>query len=531
MSRALPPPNFVGIYLFVLCLGAVVSMYPSHARAEFNAIQRENALSGTTEWGLTHPALHREIEGYASLTSVNRGGSISLYVSTKDASYDLAIYRMGWYAGTGGRLVHGPVTLDGIIQPEPNVNHKTGLVECEWQAPYVLVLRDADEDAWISGVYLTKLTARRSGAQAYIIFVVRDDARHSDVLFQSSVTTFQAYNNWGGKSLYDFNSHHGRAYKVSFNRPYAISSNPIAAFGNGAGDFLTNNAVPVSDPSSPSGWEYNMVRWLEREGYDITYSTNIDTHSHPDLLSRHKAWLSVGHDEYWTWEMRRHVEMARDRGIHLAFFSGNVCYWQIRLEPSTSGEANRVIVSYKDDAPTNDPYASESNDKQSLLTVRWREYPVNNPEESFIGVMYDGNPVDGDIIITNPQHWVMAGTNLQEGDRLPGILGYEADRVFAQGPGRTTILAESPYQFEGRRHVAHVTIYSLENGTTVFAAGTIQWSWGLDDFNVPALRQSSLNPNVQQITRNVLARFRRASQPDSHSHACREQGPIMQSHH
>jgi hypothetical protein len=483
------------------------------AWAETNPIQRENARPGTSEWRLTNPALHREIEGYASLTSVNRGHRIGFYVHTQDRSYKLAIYRMGWYGGVGARLVHGPVTLRGISQPMPSADPQTGLIECAWQDPYFIVVgRETDQEEWVSGIYLAKLTAGNSGAQAYIIFVVRDDARPSDFLFQSSVTTYQAYNNWGGKSLYDFNSSGGRAYKVSFNRPYAISSNSAAAYGNGAGDFVTNNAVPPTDASSPSGWEYNMVRWLEREGYDVTYSTSVDTDTDAQLLDRHKGWLSVGHDEYWTWQMRAHVEGARDRGVHLAFFSGNVCYWQIRLEPSAvTAEPDRTMVSYKDDAPTRDPYAREELRQRHLMTVRWRDQPVNRSEDSLIGVMYDGNPVDGDIVITKPDHWTMAGTELRIGDRLPRLLGYEADRIFGNAPPGTAILAESSYMFENQPHVAHMTSYTLPSGTTVFAAGTIQWSWGLDDFNVPTLRKSSVNQNVQQITRNVLARFRQGS--------------------
>lgn len=253
-----------------------------------------------------------------------------------------------------------------------------------------------------------------------------------------------------------------------------------------------------------------MVRWLEREGYDVSYSTTIDTHSDAQLLELHKGWLSIGHDEYWTSQMRAHVEDARNRGVNLAFFSGNVCYWQIRLEPSVvTGDPDRTIVSYKDDALQRDPYALDDLGKRQLMTVRWRDQPVSRPEESFIGVMYDGNPVDGDIVITKPDHWTMAGTDLHNGDRLPRLLGYEADRAFGNAPPDTTILAESPYQFEGQTHLANMAIYTLANGATVFAAGTIQWSWGLDDFNAPELRVSSLNPSVQQITRNVLEQFRR----------------------
>ncbi|MDF0666216.1 MAG: hypothetical protein P0119_09100 [Nitrospira sp.] len=510
-----PCLRLVGLLLMIILPNALIQ---AKARAETNPVQRENARPGTAEWRLTNPALHREIEGYASLTSVNRGHPIKFYVHTQDHSYRLEIYRMGWYGGTGGRLVHGPVTLPGVSQRMPSMDARTGLVECAWQNPYLLVVgNESDRETWVSGIYLAKLTAEGSGAQAYIIFVVRDETRPSDFLFQSSVTTYQAYNNWGGKSLYDFNSTgRRRAYKVSFNRPYAISSNPVAAYGNGAGDFLTNNAVPPTDASSPSGWEYNMVRWLEKEGYDVTYSTSVDTHTNARILDRHKGWFSVGHDEYWTWQMRIHVEGGRDRGVHLAFFSGNVCYWQIRLEPSAiTGEQDRTIVSYKDDAQVHDPYARKELGERHLTTVRWRDEPVNRPEESLIGVMYDGNPVDADIVITKPDHWTMIGTDLRSGDRLPRLLGYEADRIFGSAPPGTTILAESPYTFEGQPHLANMTIYTLHNGATVFAVGTIQWSWGLDDFNVPELRQSSRNASVQQITKNLLTRFRQGA--SSHS--------------
>lgn len=475
-----------------------------------NLIQLENLRPGTTDWQLTQPAEYGEIEGYASLTSVNRGDPISLFVNTAEPFYVIDIYRMGWYGGAGARLVRGGITRKGTRQPIPSPDPMTGLIECNWTDPYVLITRDStDPNDWLSGIYLAKLTAGTSGKQSYIIFVVREDDRASDYLVQSSVTTYQAYNNWGGKSLYQFNSVGRPARKVSFNRPYASSENPLAARGNGAGDFLTNTSVPPKDPASPAGWEYNMVRWLEREGYDVTYSTNIDTHANPRLLVSHKAWLSIGHDEYWSWEMRANVEQARDRKIGLAFFSGNTCYWQIRLEPSpTTGEPNRTIVAYKDEALQEDPYALDADPlNDHLITGRWRESPVNRPEESLIGVMYDGMPVDADIVITDPVHWALSGTGVRPFDRLTGLLGYEADRVFGSAPLGTTVIAHSPYRADGETHFADMVSYALPNGATVFAVGSIQWSWGLDDFNAPALRPSRLNQAAQQMTRNVLARL------------------------
>src|SRR5581483_20522 len=262
-------------------------------------------------------------------------------------------------------------------------------------------------------------------------FVVREDARPSALLYQSSVTTYQAYNNWGGQSLYAFNSAAAMpATKVSFNRPYAASPHPRAASGAGAGDFLTSNAIRTVDTAPPAGWEYNFVRWLEREGYDVTYSTNLDTHENPRLLMRHEAWLSVGHDEYWSAKMRQHVEEALEAGVSLGFFSANTCYWQIRLEPSpTTGQSNRVMVAYKERASQEDPLAVDDDAANDVrVTGRWREAPVNQPEEELIGVMYEGNPAEADLIVKTVGHWALADTGLRPGDRVPGVLGYEADR-------------------------------------------------------------------------------------------------------
>ena len=190
----------------------------------------------------------------------------------------------------------GPIDRPGVRQPVPPPDPVTGLVECRWREPCRLRTADAD-GPWPSGVYLARLTASPSGRQAFIVFVVRDDERPSALLFQSSVTTFAAYNNWGGRSLYAFNSAGTAARKVSFDRPYALS--PYGIRLDGAGDFLRR-------------WEYNTLRWLEQQGYDVTYSTDVDTDLQGALLRNHSAFLSVGHDEYWNKAMRATVTAARD---------------------------------------------------------------------------------------------------------------------------------------------------------------------------------------------------------------------------
>jgi hypothetical protein len=462
----------------------------------------ENQQLGTADWRLSTPATQGEIEGYASLTSVNQGGKIQLFVSTKASHYQIEVFRMGWYAGLGGRQVVGAIDRLGGRQPQPPLDSEGSLIECNWQDPYVLQI----PQDWVSGFYLAKLTAS-SGQQSYIIFVVREDQRVSDFLFQSSVTTYQAYNNWGGKSLYEWNSRGRPVYEVSFNRPYAISPNPRAAYGVGAGEFLTN-LQPASRTSS-SGWEYNMVRWLEKEGYDVTYATDIDTHGDRELLLRHRAFLTVGHDEYWSWQMRQNVEAARDRGVNLGFFSANTCYWQIRFKKSKlTGGIYRTLVAYKEQAGL-DPFSRDTdpaNDRQ--ITTRWRQSPVRLPEAALLGVMYQSDPVQADIVIapTAPA-WILANTGLSNGDKLKGLLGYEVDRMTTASPPGAIAIAHSPYLYRQQIRYADMAVYQATSGAIVFATGSIQWSWGLDDFNAPELRPAYSSIAAQQITRNVLARL------------------------
>src|SRR3954470_19046055 len=464
-------------------------------------VAAENRRPGSADWEISRPALHQEIEGYASRTSVNGGEPIDLFVSTHAPRYTIDVFRMGWYAGAGARRLAGPIGRQGVAQEPVYPDAISGLVECAWRDPYRLETRDAG-GAWPSGIYLARLTAQESnapGAQSYVVFVVRDDERGAALLFQSSVTTFAAYNNWGGKSLYGFNSNNAPARIVSFDRPYA--GNPYGVRLDGAGDFLRR-------------WEYNAVRFLEREGYDVSYTTDVDTHQRPiagSAASHHRVFLSVGHDEYWSASMRRHVEQARDGGVHLAFLGADVCYWQIRFEPNAAGQDDRTIVAYKEAAGNLDPLALDRQPQNNrLITGRWRDRPTSQPEERLVGVMYAADPVDADVIVSNAGHWAFAGTGLRDGDALRGLLGYEVDPMFDQGPATIERLAHSPFVDEGKQRkvrYADMTIYTAASGALVFATGSMQWSWGLDDYNAPLWNTPRAGAAAQQITRNVLDRM------------------------
>src|SRR6266480_2064986 len=277
----------------------------------------ENQQPGSRNWSMFpvgKPAddVGKQIKGYASATSVNKGESITFYVTVNPAQqYTMDVYRMGWYQGLLGRLMQSVGPLQGVAQPACPVDSVTGLIECDWTASYTLAV----PTSWTSGVFVVMLT-NAQGYQNYITFVVRDDARVADIMFQQAVATYQAYNNYPddnatGKSLYDFNSYGAitvtgtpRAAKVSWNRPYTQ---------RGAGQFFQ--------------WEFYFIRWLERSGYDVKYSTDVDTHENGARLLNSKAFLSIGHNEYWSKPMYDGVQQARDAGIHLGFFGADPVFW------------------------------------------------------------------------------------------------------------------------------------------------------------------------------------------------------------
>lgn len=476
-------------------------------------VVRENARPGDADWLLARPATARQVEGYAGAASVAGGEPIDLYIHTQAEAVQVEVFRIGWYGGRGARRVAGPIRLAGVAQPMPEMDD-SGLVDCAWHTPLRLDTADADGRPWCSGVHLARLTESAGGHQSYILFVVRDDRRRAALRVQLPLTTYQAYNDWGGKSLYNWGSSGGeRAARVSFNRPYACNHrNPAAACGMGAGEFLANlQPHPDTYGARNAGWDINTVRWLEREGHDVAYSTSLDTHRQAEDPARCGAWLSIGHDEYWSWAMRDQVEALRDAGVHLGFLTANAAYWQIRLEPSpASGTPDRLMVCSK--KARRDPLRALDRSSRQL-TDKWRSEAVGRAEESLIGVMYTADPVDGDLVVAAADHWVFAGTGLAAGDRLPGLLGYEVDCVHDRAAAAARglqILAESPWvslKDPAERGVAHMSLYTAPGGALVFATGSMQWAWGLDDFNAPALRPALRHPAAEQVLRNVLARF------------------------
>jgi hypothetical protein len=477
-----------------------------------NPVAQENCLPGTTDWMVTQPL--GDIEGFAYPPSVNIGESVNLYVNTTAANYQLAIYRSGYYGGAGGRLVLDVGEQAGVVQPACSSDlYQTGLVSCaNWTPSYTLDV----PDTWVSGVYVAKLTRADSGGETYMLFVVRDDARPSQMLYQQSLFTYHAYNGYGGKSLYEFNSGecttdsaNVRASHVSLFRPYQPGMDITS---NGYNNFFRA--------------EYPLVRWLEQQGYDVTYSTNLDTHRSgvegaENQLLKHSVFISGGHDEYWTQAMHEAVQAARDTGVHLAFLSANTHYWRVRLEADPwTGEADSVVITYK----TTERGAPDPSGEH---TGTFRDpNGANAPENALLGVIYIGDndsimfPLRvGAVYTSDPLYrhtdlqTMPPDTYILLGD---GIMGWEWDSVIDNGltPQGLTILAGSPVYglmvFELGENaanriggsLAYTTYYRTDSDALVFAAGTVQWSWGL---GAQGVNITPVEPYVQQITYNLFA--------------------------
>ena len=272
-----------------------------------NAIAVENALPGNppSQWDISG-AGDASIQGFATDISVNRGETVRFKIDTPATNYRLDIYRLGYYGGNGARLVATVQPSAALPQNQPAClsDPTTGLVDCgnwavsaSWTVPANAT----------SGIYIAKLVREdpENGRASHIAFVVRDDDGGSDILFQTSDTTWQAYNAYGGNSLYT-GQPAGRAYKVSYNRPFTTRC----------------CSCPAGEPES---WlfnaEYPMVRWLERNGYDVSYTTGVDADRRGAEMLEHGVYMTVGHDEYWSGGQRANVEAARDAGVHLAFLS------------------------------------------------------------------------------------------------------------------------------------------------------------------------------------------------------------------
>lgn len=487
-----------------------------------NPIVCENQQPGTpsSQWDVS-AGEGTTIQGFADPFSVNVGQSVNFKIQSAAASYQVDIYRMGYYGGDGARLVASitPNTTVSQNQPACSTNTTTGLVDCgnwgisaTWNVPSTA----------ISGVYFAHIyRTDGSSDENQIPFVVTNNASTSDLVFMSSDETWQAYNDWGGYSLYVGTStgrpwcctqlDPGRAVQVSYNRPFATRFD------------------------TPSGQDYffyaefPMIEFLEENGYNVTYvsQSNVAASGGAAMLEQHKALVTSGHSEYFDPDSRANITAARDAGVNLAFFSGNLMWWETRWASSQYGsEPYRTLITYKE---TLDNAATDPTDPPGW-TGAWRDPrftpPASGgqPENSLTGQLWMVNccSYSDQVPYQYAKELLWRNTavaSLASGatyTMAPDTLGYEWDVDVDNGfrpageidmsktcENVSQLLLTVNENIGSGNACNSLTLYRAAGGGLVFDAGTVQWAWGLNSNHDG--EPDSPDRAMQQATVNLMA--------------------------
>jgi hypothetical protein len=497
-----------------------------------NPIVLENELPGTpmSVWQIAPGQDSSELQGYVTSISTNVGGTVDFKVdnTTGNGTYQIDIYRLGYYGGDGARLVdtiqHNSSTA--IVQPNAITDPSTGLVDAgDWSVT----------DSWnvgsnaVSGVYVANIVQGNVNDPTQIFqipFIVKDTSSDSDIVFQTSDETWEAYNGWGGANLYGGDgpapisvggSGLGAAYAVSYNRP-------LTTFDSSGAESGVQDTV--------FGAEYSAIYWLEENGYDVSYISGMDTATDGALLLNHKIFMDAGHDEYWTDSQVANVQAAANAGVNLAFMSGNEMFWQTELLNSIDGSntPNRTLETYKDSH-------FESIVNPSGVGTGSFEAPTNLggaglPSNAVTGTMFqvDENTLGVEsITVPYGESLLRIWRNTSVANTAPGgtatlaadLLGYEWDSSPDNGfepvglvdLSSTTIVNGPGYNTEfGNVDTTGTATHNLveyrdpTSGALVFGAGTVFWSWGLADESYGTAWQTlPADPSVEQATVNLFA--------------------------
>jgi len=405
--------------------------------------------TGSERWRRPRAGAVPAIEAYTTLVSAIPGTRVGVRVSTSSRRYRIAAYRIGAYQGGSGLKVWSRGKLPGEVQaPARFLDRDARTIVAPWHDSLTI-----DTTGWKPGFYVFKLTTRE-GRASRVPYVVASASARGTVALVAPVATWQAYNRWGGYSLYKSPEGDRRSWMVSYDRPYQIDPSP---------NEFEHNTVPI------------IVR-AEASGVPLSYFTSVDLHTRPGVLDGARGYVSMSHDEYWTPAMRDAVAHARDTGTNLAFLGANTMYWRIRLLGGDAGQP-RLQVGYRHDAEL-DPVRTVHPDE---ATSRFRDFPAAQPENSVVGMLYECFPVAADYRVVTPRWWGFAGLGLRYGDRIQGLVGNESDRVYpdALTPRPLQVLSHTDIECGTVRTSAQSIYYSTESGAGVFAAGTLFWGCAL----------------------------------------------------
>ncbi len=417
---------------------------------------------------LSNHMIFAQTDGYVSSMSVSQGEKLCFYISTPLTKFDLKIYKLGVFKKE-------MLTLSGLPGGIQKTDDSAFIKGCNWKVTKEIII----PYTWTSGIYEADIPS--GGAIKKLIFIVKEKnlGWHSKTVVCLTANTWQAYNNWGGRSLYDFNSYsETRSLKVSFNRPLSDT----------AADYYFR-------------WTDVLVKWLEANHFDAEFCTNTDLDADPFFLSHYKTFVTVGHDEYWSRPERSALEIFLKFAGRIICLSGNTCWWQVRFEDSL-----HTMVCYRDTAI--DPMFGQHD---SLVTSIWGRSPINEPPNSLLGVSFEhGGFINDDGIfpqylgyggytIFNSNHWIYYGTGLKDGDIIGAenaIAGYESDGALFEWdrgfptptgedktPKNFSILGISPAASAANLPYGHATMgcFTSVNGGAVFNGGSTDWVRGLDE--------------------------------------------------
>ncbi len=475
------------------------------------SIAAENTRTGSSSWRLPRAAgnvggiAQGSVTGYVSEETVKPGATERFYVDAPGARLvRIRVYRMGWYGGLGGRevLISKPLRA----RPQPPCTHRTatGLTECNWHATLSVKI----PSALPTGVYIAKLSTDNGGARD-CLFVVRASTPQP-LLAQLPTSTYQAYNAWGGDSLYPGGADHvtltgtTQGVEVSYERPYDSQT--------GAGQFFARDVA--------------MVQFLERYGYPVSYTTSESVDQDPAQVDGHRALIDFGHSEYWSQRQADAFASARNKGTSLLFFGSDTLAWRVRYAPASSaasvrGAPDHSIVSYKEHAsldrdtaaPTGEfPGAGASLAGSAYLGCITPRLAASGPP-TYRYYSWTPSP-------SLAPSWLFAGTHVTAATRIPGIVGYEVDMRTASSPSSTAVIgsgatrcmpAQAPEPVPGPgQDLAQTTIYTAPSAALVFDTGTLGWELGLEPVpNASPDAPRAPDPRVVAITRNLLARVLR----------------------
>ena len=482
------------------------------------------------------------LEAYCWPTSVHRGEPAALHVSTDAGAFDVEVAREG--------AEREPVwRAEGVRADVHEASGDASANGCDWPSALEIPVGD-----WRSGYYAVTLTAGEERNDAFLV-VLPDPSDPAPVVLVLSTTTWHAYNDWGGPSLYTGGT------RVSFRRPFApgflVKPEPIGRMMQRERDreamgFRTwARAHGVSDWCGGAGWftyERTFTRWAERNGIRLDMATGPDLERHPEVLDGARLYVSAGHDEYWSWGMRDAFDAFVAGGGNAAILSGNTCFWQIRLDEDHAG-----MTSYKY-LVEQDPVIGTAEERS--LSGCWSDRRVGRPETSSIGLTFTrggyskyglGAPdASGAYTVHRPGHWAFDGTGLERGDdfgAVDAIAAYECDgcalefgsdglprathtdgapdglEILATAPAHLWAQHEQPTRYameqgdletcsmaiHGDMAPEHLTqladghavmaAFERPGGGTVVNVGATDWVLGLAD------------PVIERITRNLLERL------------------------